>query len=54
MTSLSSDLKHKQPEHDAINADLHAWLDKGGVIEKLSNTPIAKENPYSYNNQQRK
>ena len=40
MTSLQSDLTHKQPEHDAIAHDLSAWLDKGNIIEKLGNTPV--------------
>ena len=51
MTSLQSDLTHKQPEHDAIAQDLNAWLDKGGVIERLGNTGVTKDNPFSYNNQ---
>lgn len=49
MTSLQSDLKHKQPEHDAIAADINAWLDKGHVIERLGNTGVTKDNPYPYN-----
>ena len=54
MTSLSRDLKAKQPEHDAINADLMRWLDRGGVIQKLGNTPLKPERGYTYNNSQKK
>lgn len=50
MTSLQSDLTHKQPEHDAISADLNAWLDKGNVIEKLGNTPLKHKTEIRYNN----
>lgn len=50
MTSLQSDLTHKQPEHDAIAADLSAWLEKGNVIERLGNTPVTKYYPHNYNN----
>ena len=53
MTSLQSDLTHKQPEHDAIACDLQAWLDKGNVIERLGNSPVS-ENLYRYNNNQLK
>lgn len=53
MTSLSSDLKAKQPEHDAINADLMRWLDRGGVIERLGNTPMKKEPRIKFNNQEK-
>lgn len=49
MTSLSSDLKHKQPEHDAIATDINRWLDAGNVIERLGNSPLT-ENNYRYNN----
>lgn len=49
-SSLQSDLTHKQPEHDAIAADLSAWLDAGNVIEKLGNTNFSKSNEFRYNN----
>jgi hypothetical protein len=52
-TSLQSDLAHKQPEHDAIAADINAWLDKGHVIEKLGNTPV-QSGKYAYNNQEKR
>lgn len=54
MTSLTSDLKHKQPEHDAIQCDINAWLSKGHVIERLGNTPMRPERGYTYNNSQKK
>lgn len=50
MTSLSSDLKHKQPEHDAIQCDIAAWLDNGNVVELLGNTDFTKENQIRFNN----
>ncbi|MGP1665609.1 MAG: hypothetical protein ACTS5I_06810 [Rhodanobacter sp.] len=51
MTSLQSDLTHKQPEHDAIAADLHKWLDAGNIIERLGNTPLRKnETTIKFNN----
>ena len=53
MTSLQSDLTHKQPEHDAIAHDLSAWLDAGNVIEKLGNTPVSDTNLYRYNNRKK-
>ena len=42
MTTLQSELKHKQPEHDAINADINRWLDAGNVIQKLGTTQQIK------------
>ena len=53
MERVAFGLKHKQPEHDAIAADINAWLDAGHVIERLGNTGVTKDNPYSYNNQQK-
>jgi len=45
MTTLQSELKHKQPEHDAINADINRWLDAGNVIQKLGTTQQIKHGP---------
>ena len=50
MTSLQSDLTHRQPEHDAIAQDLSAWLDAGNVIEKLGNTPLKHKTEIRFNN----
>jgi hypothetical protein len=51
MTSLSSDLKHKQPEHDAIASDVQRWLDAGHVVELLGNTDFSREGQqFRYNN----
>lgn len=47
MTALQSDLSHKQPEHDAIAADISAWLDRGNVIERLGNTPVRHSTNYN-------
>ena len=54
MTALQSELKHKQPEHDAISNDINAWLQKGHVIEKLGNTPIKTGIDVKFNNQEKK
>ena len=45
MTTLQSELKHKQPEHDAIENDLTAWLNAGHVIEILGTTQQIKHGP---------
>lgn len=47
MTSIDSELRHKQPEHDAIANDLSEWLSHGGVIEKLGNSPFRDVREYN-------
>jgi len=45
MTTLQSELKHKQPEHDAIAADINLSLDAGKLIEILGTTQQIKHGP---------
>jgi len=46
MTStLQSELKHKQPEHDAIAADINKYLSSGKLIEILGTTQQIKHGP---------
>ena len=45
MTTLQSELKHKQPEHDAINADIERYLSSGKLIEILGTTQQIKHGP---------
>lgn len=45
MTALQSELKHKQPEHDAIESDINRWLDAGNVIQKLGTNQQIKHGP---------
>ena len=45
MTALTSELKHKQPEHDAIESDINRWLNAGHVIEILGTTKQIKHGP---------
>ena len=45
MTTLQSELKHKQPEHDAISADIEAYLSSGKLIEILGTTQQIKHGP---------
>ena len=42
MTTLQSELKHKQPEHDAIAADINKYLSEGKLIEILGTTQHIK------------
>jgi hypothetical protein len=37
-----------------MHSELLAWLDRGGVIERLGNTPLKPERGYTYNNSQKK
>ena len=54
MTALQSELRAKQPEHDATANDINAWLQAGHVIEKLGDTPIKTGIDVKFNNQEKK
>lgn len=45
MTALQSELKHKQPEHDAIEADINKYLSDGKLIEILGTNQQIKHGP---------
>jgi hypothetical protein len=52
MTSLQSELKHKQAEHDAMQLQINDYLSQGKMIEILGPTNFGKgNNAFRYNNQ---
>jgi hypothetical protein len=40
MTTNTHDTQHRAADHDAISADVQAYLDQGKMIEILGPTPL--------------
>lgn len=48
MTTNTHDVQRRQPERDALQAELQTYLDSGKMIEILGPTPIKHHHPRDY------
>lgn len=48
MTTNTHDVQRRQPERDALQAELQTYLDSGKMIEILGPTPVKHHHPRDY------
>ena len=48
MTTNTHDVQRRQPERDALQAELQTYLDSGKMIEILGPTPVRHHHPRDY------